>query len=46
MDKLGKVELIRQKIGVSYNDAKVALEASNNVLDAIILLERLGKAAA
>ena len=47
MDKLEKVELIRQKTGVSYDDAKVALEASNDdVLDAIIWLERLGKATA
>lgn len=45
MDKLEKVELIREKTGVSYDDAKVALEASNDdVLDAIIWLERLGKA--
>ena len=47
MDKLEKVELIRQKTGVSYDDAKVALEACNDdVLDAIIWLERLGKATA
>ena len=47
MDKLEKVELIRQKTGVSYDDAKVALEACNDdVLDAIIWLERLGKASA
>ena len=47
MDKLEKVELIREKTGVSYDDAKVALEASNDdVLDAIIWLERLGKATA
>ncbi len=46
MDKLEKVELIREKTGVSYDDAKVALEASNDdVLDAIIMLERLGKTA-
>lgn len=47
MDKLEKVELIREKTGVSYDDAKVALEASNDdVLDAIIWLERMGKATA
>ena len=45
MDKLEKVELIREKTGVTYDDAKVALEANNDdVLDAIIWLERLGKA--
>ncbi|MBQ6411742.1 MAG: DUF4342 domain-containing protein, partial [Atopobiaceae bacterium] len=45
MDKLEKVELIRAKTGVTYDDAKVALEACNDdVLDAIIWLERLGKA--
>lgn len=45
MDKLEKVELVREKTGVTYDDAKVALEASNDdVLDAIIWLERLGKA--
>ena len=45
MDKLEKVELIREKTGVTYDDAKVALEAANeDVLDAIIWLERMGKA--
>lgn len=45
MDKLEKVELIREKTGVTYDDAKVALDACNDdVLDAIIWLERLGKA--
>ena len=45
MEKLEKVELIREKTGVSYDDAKVALEAANDdVLDAIIWLERMGKA--
>ena len=45
MDKLEKVELIREKTGVSYDDAKVALDAANDdVLDAIIWLERMGKA--
>ena len=47
MDKLEKVEVIREKTGVSYDDAKAALEACNDdVLDAIIWLERLGKASA
>lgn len=41
---LEKVELVRSKTGVSYEDAKRALEASGgNVLDAIIWLEREGK---
>ena len=45
MDKLEKVELIREKTGVSYDDANAALAASNDdVLDAIIFLERVGKA--
>ena len=45
MEKLEKVELIREKTGVSYDDANVALEAANgDVLDAIIWLERMGKA--
>ena len=47
MEKLEKVELIREKTGVSYDDANVALEAANgDVLDAIIWLERMGKAEA
>ena len=42
---LEKVELVRSKTGVSYEDAKRALEASDgNVLDAIIWLEHEGKA--
>ena len=42
---LEKVELVRSKTGVSYEDAKRALEASDgNVLDAIIWLEHAGKA--
>ena len=45
MEMLEKVELVREKTGVSYDDAKVALDASEgDVLDAIIWLERLGKA--
>ena len=45
MEKLEKVELIREKTGVSYDDANVALEAAGgDVLDAIIWLERMGKA--
>ena len=45
MDMLEKVELVRTKCNVSYEDAKAALEAcGNDVLDAIIWLERAGKA--
>lgn len=45
MEKLEKVELIREKTGVTYDDAKVALDAcDDDVLDAIIWLERMGKA--
>lgn len=45
MDTMEKVEQIREKTGVSYEDAKAALDANNNdVLDAIIWLEREGKA--
>jgi hypothetical protein len=44
MDMLEKVELVREKTGVSYQDARDALEANNNdVLDAIIWLESQGK---
>ena len=44
MDKLEKVELVRAKAGVSYQDAKEALEACEyDVLDAIIWLENAGK---
>ena len=45
MDMLEKVELVREKTGVSYQDAKEALEATSyDVLDAIIWLESHGKA--
>ena len=45
MDKLEKVELVREKTGVSYQDARDALEACDyDVLDAIIWLEGNGKA--
>ena len=44
MDQLEKVEKIREKTGVSYEDAKGALEACNyDLLDAIVYLEKLGK---
>lgn len=44
MSKMDQVEQIREKTGVSYEEAKDALEAaSGDVLDAIIALERAGK---
>ncbi len=44
MDHLEKAEKIREKTGVSYDDAKSALEACDyDVLDAIVYLEKLGK---
>lgn len=47
MDNFEKVEKIREKTGVSYEDAKNALERNNyDLLDAIIDLERQGKIAA
>ena len=46
MEKLEKVELIREKCGVSYEDAKAALDAcGDDTLDAIIWLEKQGKTA-
>lgn len=45
MEKLEKVELVREKCGVSYEEARNALEAcAYDVLDAIVTLEREGKA--
>ena len=47
MDQLEKVEKIREKTGVSYEDAKTALtENDGDILDAIIWLEQKGKVAA
>ncbi len=47
MEMLEKVELVREKTGVSYQEAKEALEATNyDVLDAIIWLENTGKTVA
>ncbi|MCD8326266.1 MAG: DUF4342 domain-containing protein [Lachnospiraceae bacterium] len=44
MDQLEKVEKIREKTGVSYEDAYNALsESSWDILDALVLLERQGK---
>ncbi len=46
MDNFEKVEKIREKTGVSYEEAKAALEANNyDLLDAVIYLEKQGKAA-
>ncbi|MGN0435951.1 MAG: UBA/TS-N domain protein [Wujia sp.] len=47
MDNLEKVEKIREKTGVSYEDAKSALELCDyDVLDAIVYLEKQGKVSA
>ncbi|MCR5521915.1 MAG: DUF4342 domain-containing protein [Lachnospiraceae bacterium] len=44
MDNFEKVEKIREKTGVSYEEAKAALEANNyDLLDAVIYLEKQGK---
>lgn len=44
MENFEKVEKLREKTGVSYEEAKNALEACNyDLLDAIIYLERQGK---
>lgn len=47
MDNFEKVEKIREKTGVSYEEAKAALEACNyDILDAVIYLEKQGKTGA
>jgi len=44
MVTMEQVERLREKANVSYDEAKAALEASNNdLLDAIIYLEKQGK---
>ena len=44
MEKMEKVEALRNKAGVTYEEAKAALEANNwDVLDAMIALEKEGK---
>lgn len=44
MENFEKVEALREKANVSFEDAKVALEACNyDMLDAMIYLERQGK---
>ncbi len=46
MENFEKVEKLREKTGVSYEDAKTVLEQHNyDMLDAIIELERQGKVA-
>lgn len=45
MDKFEKVEKLKERANVSYEEAKQALEACNwDVLEAMIYLEKLGKA--
>ncbi len=45
MDNFEKVEKLREKANVSYEEAKAALEEANgDLLDAMILLEKQGKA--
>ena len=45
MELLEKVEKIKEKTGVSYQDAKTALEAAGgDMLDALVYLENQGKA--
>ena len=45
MDQLEKVEKLRERANVSYEEAKEALEASNwDLLDAMVYLEKHGKA--
>lgn len=44
MDNFEKVEKIREKTGVTYQEAKAALEATEyDMLDAMVYLEKLGK---
>lgn len=44
MDNLEKVEKLREKSGISYEEAKAALESCNyDLLDAVIKLEQQGK---
>jgi len=44
MDRIEMVEKLREKAGVSYEEAKAALETANwDLLDAVVLLEKEGK---
>ena len=46
MDNFEKVEKLREKANVTFEEAKAALEEANgDLLDAMILLEKQGKAA-
>ena len=45
MEMLEKVERLREKANISYEEAKAILEQTNgDLLDAIVLLEQQGKA--
>ena len=45
MDTFEKVEKLREKANVTFEEAKAALdEANGDLLDAMILLEKQGKA--
>lgn len=45
-EKFARAELVRDKTGVTFEEARTALEASGyDVLDAVVLLERQGKTA-
>ena len=47
MDEFEKVEKLRQRVDVTYEEAKEALkQADGDLLDAMIILEKEGKAAA
>ena len=44
MERMDKVEKLREKTGVTYEDAKAALDACGwDMLDAVVYLEKLGK---
>ena len=44
MDKLEKIEKLRERAQVSYDEARVAYEQANgDLLDALIILEKQGK---
>jgi len=44
MDNLAKIDLVRERMNVSYEEAKMALEAAEwNVVDALVKLEQDAK---
>ena len=44
MEMIEKVERLRERADVTYEEAKAALEeASGDLLDAMVILERMGK---